>query len=138
MSFALDLNRSKSMAVKVEIKDYENNIPWGKIAFGIISCSFGICIYIFLPLSLLSMNINLLMSIFFFILMGLIFGFILLSFNIIYLLERFIVYVLLFFVKGAYKMIVLKNMASHRIKNRRTAVMYALSIGFIIFIYTTM
>jgi hypothetical protein len=33
---------------------------------------------------------------------------------------------------------IIKNLAAHRIKNRRTALMFSLSIAFIIFIFTGM
>ena len=44
------------------------------IAFGVISVLFGVSIYYFLPLSLLSMNASMLLTIFFFILIGMVFS----------------------------------------------------------------
>ncbi len=41
-------------------------------------------------------------------------------------------------IKKAIRTVVLKNMAAHRIKNRRTAIMYAISIAFVIFVWTSM
>lgn len=54
------------------------------------------------------------------------------------MVERLVVYLTLFWVKSAFKSIILKNLGSHRIKNRRVAIMYSLSIAFIIFIWTFM
>jgi uncharacterized membrane protein len=99
---------------------------------------FGISIYYLLPLALLSFNIGLLLAIFFWILCGMLLGFVLLSFNFQYLFERFVVKIFLFFTSVATKNMVLKNLAAHRIKNRRTALMFSLSIAFIIFIFTGM
>ena len=41
---------------------------------------------------------------------------------------------LLFWDKPAISMVVIKNLVAHRVRNRKTSIMYALSIGFIIFI----
>lgn len=124
------------MAVKVEVDIEGKAFPWGRVAFAIISAMFGISIYYFLPLSLLSFNIGLLINIFFWILVGMLLGFIMLTLNIQYLVERFVVYTTLFFTGSAIRSLILKNLASHRIKNRRVAMMYSLSVSFIIFIWT--
>ncbi|CAD8101464.1 unnamed protein product [Paramecium primaurelia] len=138
LSFALDINRSKSTAVKIEVDLEGKSLPWGRIQFAIIASLFGICVYYFLPLALLSFNIGLLLSIFFFILCGMLLGLVIFAFNIQYLAERFTVYIFLFWASSAKKTMVLKNLAAHRIKNRRTALMYALSIAFVIFIFVGM
>ncbi|KAM3144375.1 hypothetical protein pb186bvf_003539 [Paramecium bursaria] len=138
LSFALDLQRSKSSAVKINIDLSGTQIPWGFIQFGLIASIFGICVYYFLPLALLSLNIGLLLSIFFFILCGMLLGLVLLAFNIQYLMERLCVWIFLFWAGGAKRSMVIKNLAAHRIKNRRTALMYSLSIAFVIFIYVGM
>lgn len=81
MSFALDLNRSKSSAVKVEVDMEGNAIPWGRITFALVASVFGVSIYFLLPLALLSFNISLLLSIFFLLLCSMLLGFVLLAFN---------------------------------------------------------
>lgn len=60
------------------------------------------------------------------------------AFNVQYLVERLTVWGFLWWAGEAKKNLVLKNLAAHRIKNRRTALMYALSIAFVIFIYVGM
>ena len=82
LSVALDVNRSKSAAVKIEIDIEGQSFPWGRLSFAIISSGFGISIYYLLPLSLLSFNFGLLIAIFFWILIGLLVGLILLALNI--------------------------------------------------------
>lgn len=136
LNLALDVNRSKSQAVKITIDTEEGGVPWGRLQFALITSMFGISIYYFLPLSLLSFNMGLMITIFFWILIGLLIGLIILSMNVQYLMERLVVYSCLFWTGNATMSLVLKNLASHRIKNRRTAIMYGLSIAFIIFIWT--
>jgi hypothetical protein len=81
LSFALDLNRSKSSAVKVEVDVEGKAIPWGRITFALVASAFGVSIYFLLPLALLSFNIGLLLSIFFLLLCSMLLGFVLLAFN---------------------------------------------------------
>ena len=138
LSIAIDQQRSKSMAVKIDIVVEGKSTRWGIISFGIISSGFGVSIYYLLPLALLSFDFALLISIFFWILIGLLVGCILLAMNIQYLIEKLVVTVCLFWIKAAIRTIVIKNLASHRIKNRRTAIMYGLSIAFVIFVWTSM
>jgi len=135
LSIALDPNRSKSKAVKIEIDVEGKETEWGKIVWSLICSVFGISIYYLLPLSLLTFNLALLINIFFWILIGLLVGFILLSLNVQYLFERFIVYTVFYITGSATRSLILKNLAAHRIKNRRTSIMYSLSMAFIIFIW---
>ena len=51
------------------------------ILFGVVAVIFGIGIYYFLPLSILSMNLALLFNLFFAILVGMLVGFILIAIN---------------------------------------------------------
>lgn len=47
-----------------------------------------------------------------------------------------VVYTTLFWTGSAMKSLILKNLGCHRIKNRRVAIMYSLSIAFIIFVWS--
>jgi hypothetical protein len=122
--------------VKIDIDNRE--IFWGKITFALITSFFGISIYYFLPLSLLSFDFGLLIAIFFWILISLLSGFILMSLNIQHFLEKIIVYLVLCYIGSDLKSLVLKNLAAHRLKNRRTAIMFSLSVAFVIFVWTAM
>lgn len=126
------------MAVKITIDVEGKELPWGLITFALISSVFGIAIYYLLPLALLSFDFVLLINIFFFILIGLLVGCIVLSLNIQYILEKSVIFLFFFWLRAGIRAIVVKNMASHRIKNRRTSVMYGLSIAFVIFVWTAM
>lgn len=79
---SLDATRSRSTGVLVTIMDSskDNVVPY--ILFGLITVVFGISIYYFLPLALLSQNYGLILDIFFVILLGMILGLTLLAFNL--------------------------------------------------------
>lgn len=84
---SLDLVRSKTIAVKIKIRSEVNKMNGTKISMGLIMAGFGTSIYVLLPLSLLSFNIELMMGIFLWILTGMIAGFTLLSFNVQHIFE---------------------------------------------------
>jgi len=78
---SLDVNRSKISGQKITVSSEKslNTIPY--VIFGLISVLYPAFIYYFLPLSLLTVNVTMVLFIFFFILMGMILGLVLLSFN---------------------------------------------------------
>lgn len=82
MNESLDLQRSKSKAVMVEVLDTKKQNNGSYIVFGTISVVYGLSIYYFLPLAMLSFNFSLILKIFFFILVGMLFGLSLLAFNL--------------------------------------------------------
>ncbi len=94
----------------------------------------GITIYYFMPLSVLTFNLGLLLEIFFFILLGMIFGLTLIAFNLQRLIEHVVVYICLFFERKSTKILILKNLSAHRESNRMTSIIYSLTLGSIIFI----
>jgi hypothetical protein len=61
-------------------------------------------------------------------------GLVLLSYSFHYLLEKFVAYATLFWVKSTDFNLMLKNLSAHRIKNRRAALLYSLSVAFIVFV----
>lgn len=79
---SLNVNRNKSSGVLIQIFDQSkaNVVPY--VIFGLIAVIYGISIYYLLPLALLSANYSLILQIFFFILLGMIFGLTLLAFNL--------------------------------------------------------
>lgn len=136
---ALDATHSKTTAVKIIIDVEGKGFPWGRVSFSLIASVFGVSIYYLLPLSLLSFNLGLMIAILFWILIGLLLGLVILSLNVQHLMERLIVFVVfgLFLrclVKTGIRKLILKNLAAHRIRNRRTGTMYSLSLAFVIFL----
>lgn len=79
---SLDTSRSKTKATFVEVID-PNKSPMGSyIVFGVIAVGYGLSVYYYLPLAMLSFNFALILKIFFFILVGMLLGLTLLAFNI--------------------------------------------------------
>jgi len=104
------------------------------VVFGTLAVIYGISIYYFLPLSLLSFNFGMILRIFFFILLGMLLGLCLLAINFQRILEVALVYICLCFETTSMRKLVLKNLTAHKTRNKLTALIYALSLGFIIFL----
>ena len=71
------------------------------------------------------------------ILMGMVFGLVLVSVNLQGALERLLLHVLLFWESKSMKMLLRKNMVAHKQKNQLTAIIYALTLGCVIFLLTS-
>ncbi|EGG20920.1 DUF214 family protein [Cavenderia fasciculata] len=132
---SLDSKHSKTMAVQISIERSEDNSFSTSVAvIGLILAVFGFGIYYIFPLSLLSFNLTLLLNMFFLLLISMLLGLVLLALNVEHLLERLIVFAFLFWEKKAIPAIVRKNLVAHKLRNRKTAIMYAVSLAFIIFV----
>jgi FtsH-binding integral membrane protein len=83
------------------------------------------------------LNYGLILRVFFFILMGMLLGLSLLAFNIQRIIEVVFTHVFLFFESKTMKMMVLKNLTSHKLRNKMTSIIYSLALGFIIFLIVT-
>jgi len=134
---ALNVNRSKNQGVIISIIDNRTKdlIPY--LLFGTFACTFGIAIYYGLPLAMLELNLGLILIIFFAILMGLLTGLVIFSVNLQGALEFLLMHLLLFWESKSMKMVLRKNMTTHKRKNRLTAIIYALTLGCIIFLLTS-
>jgi hypothetical protein len=104
------------------------------VIFGVITVVYGLAIYYFLPLSMLSLNFKLILRIFFMILLGMLFGLTLLSFNLQRILEIALTHTLLSFEQSSMRMLVLKNLTAHKLRNKMTSIIFSLAIGFIVFL----
>jgi hypothetical protein len=114
---ALDIERSKTNAIAVNILHKNAKDVSGLVLFGFIALSYGFGVYYLLPLSLVSFNFSLATSIFFAILFGMILALGMLSINIIPYLNIVITRALLFFETKSYKQLVLKNLIAHKERN---------------------
>jgi len=83
---------------------------------------------------MLSFNFSLILRIFFLILLGMLFGLTLLSLNLQRLLEVALTYTLLAWEKQSMRLLILKNLTAHRLRNRMTSIIFSLAIGFIVFL----
>lgn len=131
---SLDIQRSKSKAVMVEILDPKKSDLTAYVTFGTVAVAFGMSIYYFLPLALLSFNLSLVLQIFMFILVGMLTGLSMLAFNLQRLAEIGLTHTLLFFVDSSMKAMVTSNLAAHRARNKMTSIIYSIALGFIIFL----
>jgi len=134
LNLALDLVHSKTNAIQISLEFKGKGIPWTQITFGFLALVFGVMVHVMLPLSLLSLNIGLLLGMFFVILIGLIFGLTLLSLNFEHIMERLITMTCFFWTKASFRDLIMKNLVAHKIRNRQTAIMYSLSLGFVVFL----
>ena len=134
---ALDTSRSKNNGVLISFVDKKTTDFGTYMLFGSVSVFFGITIYYGLPSAMLQLNFGLILYIFFLLLMGLLVGLVLVSINLQGALEHALLHVLLFWETKAMKTLLRKNMVAHRRKNQLTAIIYALSLGCIIFLLTS-
>ena len=125
---------NKTSGMKIEIISLEKKELHNFITLGLMTFLYGASIYYFLPLSLISINFSMLGAIFLWILFGILLGFVILSINIENLLQKIITNIIFFFSKNYIKSLIIKNLTAHRVKNRKTSLMYSLSIGVFIMI----
>ena len=132
---ALDTRHSKTLGVEYAIeRSVDAGIDGAWMALGVGLAVLGGSIYYLVPLALVSFNLTLFFNIFFALLLGMLLGLILLSLNFQPLIERFLVFTLFWWESRASTFIVLKNLVTHRQRNRKTSIMFALALGFILFI----
>ncbi len=131
---SLDISRSKITGSKITITNAKSQNLYPYLTFGLICVLYGAGIYYLLPLGLLTMNLTLVLYIFFFILMGMIFGLVLIAFNFQSSIEFVFTYLLFFWERKSMKLLIRKNLTLHREKNKLTAIIYSLALGTIIFI----
>lgn len=104
------------------------------LIFGVLATTYGMSIYLLLPLALLSFNLTLILEIFFLILIGYLFGLILIAINAQRLVEIGLMKVLLFWKAPAMKALIANNLKAHQVKNRLTSTVFSMAIGFLIFL----
>eukprot|EP01080_Neovahlkampfia_damariscottae_P011341 gene11341-4509_t len=132
---ALDTTRSRTTAIQYKIeRSSDLGINWTIVIVGSMMSLFGFSIHYFLPLSLISFNIQLLLLIFFGILILMKIGLTMLALNLENIIERTLCFIFFFWENFAVRSMIGKNLIAHRIRNRKTTIMYAVSLGFIIFI----
>ena len=139
LSEALDVSRSRVSIVAVTVyRAGERRLPVPLVCGAVVLSTFGGAIYYLMPLALVSFDLTLLLYIFFGLLVGMLGGLTLLALNIERPLEHAIVYLLLWWLSPATRTILLKNLVAHRARNRKTTIMYALSLAFILFVIVTL
>jgi len=131
-------NKLSGYVITIESKLYKViNANKTLIAIGGSFSLIGGLLCYFLPASLISMNIANILSILFAVLLCMLFGMIMLSMNLQPMIEQivlFIVFFIFFWEKKGINIITRKNLLSHKLKNKKTAIMFAMSITCIIFL----
>ena len=82
ISESINTSRSKTTGSHVDVSDNGKVDVLPYLAFGVLSVTYGILIFVFLPMALLNFNLGLMLTIFFMILTGMILGLTLLATNI--------------------------------------------------------
>ncbi|EDR29721.1 hypothetical protein, conserved [Entamoeba dispar SAW760] len=106
------------------------------IFIGLFITCFGFSTYILLPKSLLALNLSTMFTIFSILIICLLVGSILLIINIIPIIERLLLYLLYFWDKVGLSLTI-KNLLLHKTRNKKTSLLFALSLGFILFFYSS-
>lgn len=150
---SLDKRANKTKAILITIQRNEPGSIRGMeplIASGTVLIVAGFAIYYLLPMSLLNGDITLLFNIFFAIILGMLFGLVMLSINLQPLVERLIIWIMfdfmftswmfherggvLFFEGRAIKKLLGKNLLAHKLRNRKTSTAFSFALGFIVFL----
>jgi ABC-type antimicrobial peptide transport system permease subunit len=134
---ALDSRGSRTKAVKIQIDRTEGGGIFSDpstMVFGIVCSVFGFAIYYLMPLGLITVDLGLLLGIFVSLLVGLLLGLALLSLNIQHFLETVLTTLLLFWERSSVRSTLRKNLVTHRERNQKTLLLFAVSLAFIIFI----
>ena len=108
------------------------------ITFGLIFVAIGSIIYVVLPKALLAENASLILQIFFAILVGMILGLTLLTANLRGPIETFMVYLMFFWEKKSMRALLKKNLVAHKNTNKLTSIIYALTLGCVIFLVVSL
>jgi ABC-type antimicrobial peptide transport system permease subunit len=134
---ALDTSRSHTKMVIIDINRPGMHINWTLILFGAGLVVFGFLIHYLFPRALVNFDLTLLFYIFFGILLGMLFGLVLLTINFEQLIEKAILYGFFFWESSTVFLLIKKNLVAHRLRNRKTTLMFTMSLGFIIFLSVT-
>lgn len=104
------------------------------LIFGSIALVFSFSIYYLLPLSLLSFNFSLAMSVSLAVLFGMIFALAIISINLMPYINFMVAKFVMIFEEKSMKLVVLKNLIAHKDRNRNTALVFSLLLGFIMYL----
>jgi hypothetical protein len=133
---ALDTTRPKVALVKHTVtRSDDSAVPWPVFVGGVALFGFGFAVYFFLPLSLISLNLGLLASLFVCVLVALLGGLVTLALSVDLLLARVALFLCAgWWERAAILRLVSGNLLAHRARNRKTVLMYALSLAFVVLV----
>lgn len=131
---SLMTGRSKLSGILITFTDHKNPSIAPYVLFGCLALIYGASVYYFMPKAMLEMNLNLILQIFFLVLLGMLFGLTVLASNLQGLIGLILTSLLLFWEKSSTRSLLAKNVIAHRSRNRLTSNIYALTLGCIIFL----
>ena len=131
---SLDVQKSNTQAIDVNIIHSNKKDVFSLVLFGSISVAYGLAIYYLLPLSLVSFNFSLAMSVFLFILFGMIMALTILALNFMSYINYIVWHILLVCASKSVKLTVWNNLKAHKNRNKMTSLMFSLTLGFIVFL----
>eukprot|EP00732_Lithocolla_globosa_P001122 Lithocolla_globosa_v1_NODE_510_length_3870_cov_6.511402.p1 type:complete len:1224 gc:universal NODE_510_length_3870_cov_6.511402:190-3861(+) len=131
---ALDVYHNQSYDSIVRIQKLEDlNVNFLEILLAVCTVGLGFMVYYLIPLSFLFFNIPLFLRVLSLILILMVFGQILMSQLVDQPLQRLVVNLIMWGQDRIVKNIVIRNLAGHRGRNKKTSVMFIMCTGFIIF-----
>ncbi|KAA6373196.1 MAG: putative DUF214 family protein, partial [Streblomastix strix] len=132
---SVDCQHNKGSTVKITIERAEQlQKRWSLLISGALLVVLGGGIYILLPISLMSWNLSLMAFVLISILMMVLIGLVLLTVNFEFVFEKIVAYVFLIWETKVVKFIALKNLTAHRIRNRKTTLLFSITLSFITFL----
>jgi len=130
---SLESSRSKIKSIIITIeRSSDSKFSFNTSIIGAFLSVFGFGAYYIFPLSLVSGNLGFLLNSMFVLLVVLVLGLVVIALNFQQLLNQLFMRVLFFWEKSAIKSIVLKNMIAHKMRNRKTSILYSVSLGLIL------
>lgn len=122
----------KAIYVEIVSRNKARIMPY--VSFGILTVAYGLAIYYFLPLALLSFAFGLILNVFFFILIGFLLGLLLFAVSPQRYLEVLLTYLFLVFETESMRKLVLNNLKVHSPRNKLTSMIFSMALAFIIFL----
>ena len=120
--------------MSVKLFDREKSMIVPMVLIGSIATIGCSTIYYWLPKAFLTLDYSLLLNMFFLILTGLILGLTLLTNNLQGILELILAGLFFFWEQRVMRRLLGKNLAAHKARNKLTSIIYALTLGCIIFL----
>ena len=137
-SGSLSATNSKTEAFQVQIKKKSNGFPLSYFLIAALSAGLGIIIHIYLPSSMVSLDLSTFFLIFFLLMGCLLFGMQALIINFSYLIEKlFLLPVRMLLRCRTFKAVpklIHKNLISHRLRNRQAVFVFSLCVSMISFL----
>jgi len=132
---SLDTAHSKVTAFHSELeRTHLNQFDFRVFGFGLAFGFFGFALYFLIPFSIMHSNYVILLNLFVTILLFLFLGLSILSLNFQNWIEKFLTSSLLFWESSSILSLLRKNLLSHRKSNRKTFLLYSLSLAFVLFV----